>query len=332
MIMDYSKFISKHENYLYRLNNFYILEDNHLVFVDIPKAAGTSIKHLLLLNSGKSLNNRILSKSNIETSQEMLIHNHENNPLNTLGNLNEVELNDILFNSKWKKFCVVRNPFTRIFSAWFSKILLREPTYINKVEGYQLPKMFNKISEIYLYFENFIENIYNNQFHVRLDPHWDTQYNLLFEDSIKWDRIFKFEKIDQSLPNYFKQLKLKHYKVNKFNISGLSYEHWRVSSKCKKMIYELFEKDFDEYGYDNKLSQFSTSNNVPEEYILFHINSIISKNINFSHSKTFYEHEINNINNELNTIINEMSDELNRIKNSRGWKTIILLRKLRNFS
>src|SRR5262249_28283680 len=95
-----------------------------LVYVETPKAACTVVKWILAIISGHDIQ---LVRCRSESNLEMCVHNRNVHPLPSLNDFPNQQVRDILH--RYRTFCVVRNPFTRLVSAWANKIRQHEPGY-----------------------------------------------------------------------------------------------------------------------------------------------------------------------------------------------------------
>src|SRR5688572_1217389 len=105
----------------------YVMPRWKAVYVSVNKAACTSLKWLVadLQGENRQRFHRSLSR---EISRTMTIHRRslwQHTPM--AAKLPAHELAEISPDNGWFIFAVVRHPTARLFSAWQSKLLLREP-------------------------------------------------------------------------------------------------------------------------------------------------------------------------------------------------------------
>lgn len=242
----YRRFLEKNKEYLYRLKqNTYVVESLGLFYMDTPKTAGTSIKTRLAEISANY--KRAEHSATLETVSEMFIHDRAINPLKPITAYSNEIQEEVLFSDSWRRFCVVRNPYERIFSAWFSKLLLRQPGYINTVPGYHLPGKVNRQEDIYDLFDEFIS--YLGEHGCRSDPHWDLQARLLLHNSINWGKVFRFENLQEELLKNVEFFGGEKITLERLNVSGYSADWTAVSSSTIELIQTIYRDDFRQYGY-----------------------------------------------------------------------------------
>ena len=102
----------------------FVSNKHRIVYVETPKNACTPLKWILARIHDRDVP---LVHYPLETSLEMCIHYRDHHPLPALTDFSESEVRKIL--KHYRLVCVVRNPFTRLVSAWANKIRLREPGY-----------------------------------------------------------------------------------------------------------------------------------------------------------------------------------------------------------
>ncbi len=241
-----TEFREQNLDYLYRVEvNTYIVESLHLMYMDTPKAGGTSIKtRLAQLEAGYEPPNDSYSH---ESAAEMYIHDKAVNPLKSVADYDDGLQEEILFSSAWRRFCVVRNPYARLFSAWFSKILLRQPGYLRTLPGYELPDVITCTSDIYTAFERFVA--YLGKKGCNSNPHWDRQVLLLFHGTLQWDRIFRFENLQEELDGAANLFGGQHITLGRLNLSGFAPNWAKIAPSTRDLIATLYAEDFDAYGY-----------------------------------------------------------------------------------
>jgi len=165
----------------------YVDERHRIVYVETPKVACTSIKFLLRgLDEYKPL--RFLSYSHASTAPQR-IHDRNQMPLPPISAFSRARQQSILNDPGWFRFCVVRHPYDRVFSAWRDKIFFVEPGY----EKYQSDK-----TKKYVEFTDFVTKVLaEDPYHC--DVHWRLQVSLLLPDFINYTRIYEISDVS-SIP------------------------------------------------------------------------------------------------------------------------------------
>ena len=194
------------------------------IFIHIPKTGGTSIEYKLDLGH---IENGFIIEDKISFQ-----HSDYTYYQNLFGYLFK----------KYTKFTVVRNPYTRIISAYF---------YIpNKKIGAKASQSFDdflKYVESVLKKKNFHEDLY--------DIHFRNQHEFICDSNgkIKVDKLFHFEKYNEVEDFLFKKYNITDKRVM---LKG-NYKKNQIilTDKQKNLIYNLYKKDFELFGYSKDFVQ-----------------------------------------------------------------------------
>lgn len=249
--------------------NSYLSEKYKLLYIATPKVACTSLKWWFADLEGYA---QILSdvKDSKESEPDLVIHDSFHKVAPGVAGLMPDALAEPLVSDAYFRFAVVRNPYKRIFSAWQSKLLLREPLVVN-VGSYTEYDFFwmpikNK-TDIALAFEGFLEHLAAREAPIYWDPHWDTQVNLLRPDLIAYTNISQIENT--------KELKLellRHlgdgapdpFSYRRTNESLIPYLPEFITKRADELIRSLYAGDFQTFGYDSQPPESKVEFSVAE--------------------------------------------------------------------
>jgi hypothetical protein len=168
-------------------HNSYVDEQHRIVYIGTPKVACTSIKYMLRdLVKAKPLRFRPQDE---HTSDVMRIHTRSLMPLATLGSFNPRRREDIMNSPDWFRFCVIRHPYDRFFSAWRDKIFIVEPGF----EMHQLDK-----SKKFVEFSDFVDKAMTEDARA-CDVHWRLQVSLLMPDYFNYKHIYELSRVADML-------------------------------------------------------------------------------------------------------------------------------------
>jgi hypothetical protein len=190
-----------------------------IIFIHIPKTAGSSIEHLLR-DEGKYELDFIGVRNGRSTHHYM-----------------GIELKLILkeLYPTYYKFSFVRNPYDRLISEYFW-------CRLNNV-GHKFNKTFDE-------FLDYVEDVIKNKkfFKPIENDHFIPQYSFLFfNNKLIVNNIFKYEDIETVAPLIKKRLKintvLQHLNKSKKNEITLTQEQ-------KDRIYNLYKIDFQTFNYE----------------------------------------------------------------------------------
>ena len=163
------------------------------VYVSAPKAACTSVKWLLAEVQGQDPE-WFYGTTSWQVSRSLTIHmRHLWRDTPMLHELSERELAEITTENGWFVFTVVRHPMARVFSAWQSKLLLREPLYVHNYGGEPwfpaLPESTADVVESSRAFEHAIAA--RPEPRVLEDRHFQAQTRAVALDRMPYTRVYR---------------------------------------------------------------------------------------------------------------------------------------------
>src|SRR3954470_9303180 len=173
----------------------YVMPAYKAVYVSVPKAACTSLKWLVAGIQGEDAErfHRSLSR---EVARSLTIHRRgmfRHTPM--LHALSDEQLAEI--DDSWFVFAVVRHPAARVWSAWQSKFLLREPRWVDEY-GDHVPRVPASTSDVLEDFGAFIGSIHADRDQPILrNRHFMSQHALL--GSTPYSRVYETREIPQLL-------------------------------------------------------------------------------------------------------------------------------------
>tara|TARA_R100000700_G_C3122765_1_gene111081 strand:- start:98 stop:715 length:618 start_codon:yes stop_codon:yes gene_type:complete len=201
-----------------------IIDKEKLIFIHIPKNAGSSIKKYLLGNESFEKLDRPWKHKTIF----------------------DIKKNNLDIYNNYNKFAIVRNPYDRMVS-WFSYLkkyrldndLLNTYAYNSKIDSYEIVETVKApIDE----FRNWILNPYANfnDAAVKLQL-LKNQYEWI-DESVT---ILKYENIDKELSNFFNK-KIELPKINDTSkFSTMDY----YDRKSLDIVYDRYKQDFKKFNY-----------------------------------------------------------------------------------
>ena len=179
----------------------YVLPRWQVVYVSVPKAACTTLKWLIAEIQEEDPN-RFYSALTREVGRGMTIHRRrrwQRTPM--LHRLPDEELAEISPERGWFVFAVVRHPTERLWSAWQSKFLLREPKWVERFgDEPWFPRVPTTTQEVVEDFQRFTASIAADPEQAVLrDRHFQRQVRLLTPDRTPYTRIYKTRQIPELL-------------------------------------------------------------------------------------------------------------------------------------
>jgi len=241
----------------------YVMPRWRAVYVSVNKAACTSLKWLVADVQGESRErfHRSLSR---EVSRTMTIHRRslwQNTPMAKW--MTDEELAAISPDDGWFVFGVVRHPTARLFSAWQSKLLLREPWWWVDEFGSEpwFPRVPAGGDEVVEDFVRFVEAIAQNpEQRVFRNRHFAPQHGLLAVNRMPYTKIYRTTEIPQLLEDFERHLRAEGWKgepltLERANETPLKPIPSLFPPAVQDAAAELYRADFETFGYENPLPQ-----------------------------------------------------------------------------
>lgn len=187
----------------------YVMPRHKAVYVWVNKAACTSIKWLVAGLQEESAE-RFHGSLSREVSRTMTIHRRplwQHTP--TAASLPEEQLAEISPDNGWFVFAVVRQPLARMFSAWQSKLLLREPAWAQRFGDRpwfpRVPRTSEELLDDWLGFARTM--IAEPDPAIMRNRHFAPQRVLLAPDRMPYTRIYETREIPQLLEDFERHLR-----------------------------------------------------------------------------------------------------------------------------
>ena len=216
----------------------YVMPRWEAVYVSVNKAACTSLKWLVAELQGEDPEHfhRSLSR---EISRTMTIHRRSlwrKTPM--AKRLSDERLEEISPERGWFVFAVVRHPTARLFSAWQSKLLLREPWWVEQFGGEEwfprVPEHGDDIVDEFVRFARLIAR--DPEQTIMRNRHFAPQGWMLAADRMPYTRIYRTSEIGELLEDFEKHLRAHGY-------DGGPLELLRANETPLKPIASLFPPD-----------------------------------------------------------------------------------------
>ena len=233
-----SKFLKhvEYPNFEYAVN---ISLKYKYIYVETPKAGCSTIKDTL---QRMELDYPELIRENFED-----IHVREYSPL--IRPAQTCGFERLLSDNDFFVFCFVRDPYTRLLSAYLDKIVkhkkLRKDILISL--GYDSSDPNRNVS-----FREFVD-VVCEQSVLQMNPHWRVQYYQTFQDNINYDFIGKIENFNEDCTNVFSRIRKDYANFYRSELrhATKSTNLFRqfYDNDLKEKVYNKYEIDFDHFGY-----------------------------------------------------------------------------------
>lgn len=168
-------------------------------------------------------------------------------------------------------FAVVRNPFSRLASAWEDKIYQLSPNYRHVQKNVSTYLDINP--ETPADFPGFVQWLYQTQDPMHCDLHWRPQVYVLWSDLIKYHHIMHVENLVFGLSKVLEDLGCSE-SVDELLSTHTTNESlprdWRAlyDAKTAKFAQDFYSEDFEKYGYDPESWQATDDINMTPNIIV----------------------------------------------------------------
>jgi Sulfotransferase family len=223
---------------------------DRFIYIEVYKAASTTMR-ILLRELYASAEQKLVPDFNGDTLSSIYASvpwTRDCVSLPPITALEDKDQRELLEAPDVLRFTIVRNPYTRLVSAWRNKVFLCAP-WIDDVygavrgeappSGQQYPVEF---AEFVSYLESTVGRVW--------DAHWRRQVDLTFPKSLSFTHIGKVEILQETIRILARQLKYGlHMQLPHINEVIITPSP-KYSAALAARVYALYEEDFANFGYD----------------------------------------------------------------------------------
>jgi hypothetical protein len=225
------------------LATFVNLERRYLYY-EVPKAGCTSIK--TLIHKHEKL--PPIDFAPPEVRRDMYIHSRGQFRMPTLVDLTSEEQEWVLTSPDFFRFSVVRNPYTRLVSAWKDKIWLCAPgfeSFYERLRG-RVPDRFHPKDLIR--FSEFVDLLKEEDLNVS-NPHWRLQSQYIFPAAMNFSKIGKLERLDETLIEFSAHANYPVFGGGDSTKMNSSYASGEYDQELADIVFNLYRTDFEIFSY-----------------------------------------------------------------------------------
>ena len=230
-----------------------VLPELRVLYVPVPKSAWTTVLRLLLRPAGLTADN-FLAAEKPEVTLATAIHatyvwRRAGRSLDSLSD----DVRDRAFTEDgWFRFSVVRDPATRLWSAWQSKLLLREPWFTDAFSGESwFPRVPETPADVVEDFRFFVASVGEQAWNDEVrDKHWAPQHLLV--DRIPLNHVGNVERLGETRDALRAHLGTLADLIGPLahdNQSPVPYSPVLYDTSTAAAAAELFGRDFAQFGY-----------------------------------------------------------------------------------
>lgn len=241
---------------------FNVLPKSRVVFAECSKNACTTIKKAFSLFEH-------IESGYLPIAKDDAIHYKARNLFLGIDDLTLEYFQNTLASPNWFKFCICRNPYDRLASAYTDKIAgLFSLKYNSRKEYTKISRDILRLTRGWEYcleaeiqeqpitFSEFIDYIVQQGSYYH-DRHWLSQYITMRPDIVKYDTIVRFEECTLgmmeicehlSMPEYVRQILNRKYNARRVDNA------WQglYSPQTASLVYDLYQSDFEAFEYSRE--------------------------------------------------------------------------------
>ena len=228
-----------------------VLPELRVLFLPVPKAACTTLLWLLADLAGLSAQ-QFADSSSAEVSPALTVHDTNLWPSDyRFASYSEQDREQLLSEPGWLRFSLVRNPATRLWSAWLSKLLLREPRFVDQYGAEPwFPRVPENGEEIVADFRRFVRAVGEQR---ASDVHWAVQADLV--EQLPLNHVGRVEQIADTLALLRRHVGSERWPRERrdHNRSRIGLPEHAYDPAAAAALRRHFELDFTAFGYDDAL-------------------------------------------------------------------------------
>ena len=239
-----------HERHV--LERSVVLPELRVLFLPVPKAGCTAMLWLLAELAGLEAET-FAGSARPEVSPALTVHDMSLwRPEHRLAHYDADRRAEMLAGDDWLRFAVVRDPRTRLWSSWQSKLLLREPRFADAFGSEPwFPRLPQRPSDLVEDFRAFVAAIGEGGAE---DVHWASQATLTRQ--LPLTHIGRVERLEETLA-----LVREHVGSDQAagpalaNVSAIALPRGAYDDDAAAVLRRCFRVDFDAFGYEDRIDE-----------------------------------------------------------------------------
>jgi hypothetical protein len=255
-----------------------VLPHLRILFLPTPKGAATTMLWLLADLAG--IARETFAPSDIsEPSSALTIHDMTLWPEQyRLAQYDEAERERMLAEDGWFRFSIVRHPAPRLWSAWQSKLLLREPRFFETFgEEPWFPRVPERPADVVTDFRRFVAAVAAGEAE---DVHWAVQADLVSQ--LPLTHVGRLESIDRTLAELRAHASDAPWPADlrRENRTLLAMPPGLYDTSTAQLLHGRYAADFETFGYEPVAVETDADNGEWEartEALLPAIHEVIDK-------------------------------------------------------
>jgi len=232
----------------------FVIAKLRLVYVETPKVACTSFKHLVAtLGDAHPMEWLRQSAMGMQTPAQA-IHDRALISLPSLPDLAPEERQNLLENKNVLRFCIVRNPYDRLASAWADRLLMHTISPLAPVVSHLgLPRYEADWSYLRARFAEFVDHLYRHEAPDFSNHHWQKMTELLLPARLRYNLIIRLEDFSTGLARLIHHVERQGVTwpgLPRFNETPLKGARHLYTPATARKVVQMYADDFAAFGYD----------------------------------------------------------------------------------
>jgi hypothetical protein len=242
-----------------------VLPELRVLFVPIPKAGCTTVLWLLADLAG--IPAETFAQSTLpEVSPALTVHDMSLwGEEFRLTNYEGVQRERMLMEDGWFRFSTVRHPGTRLWSAWQSKLLLREPRFVEMFgDEPWFPRVPERPSDLVEDFRRFVVALPTGEAE---DVHWAVQHDLVTQ--LPLNHVGRVERLPETLALLREHVPEERWpaEAERQNRAPLPKPPGLYDEAAGRVLADRYRADFDRFGYERASPDGDVSASVWEKRV-----------------------------------------------------------------
>ncbi len=234
--------------------NSFVLPRHKIVYISVTKAACTSMRWMMAGLSGEDFESFYRTPIGHQT-RLMTVHNRRRwQQTPQLQDLSEHELAEISRDRGWFIFAVVRDPWSRLWSAWQSKFLVRHTPYVEQyLDEPWFPRIPETAQEVVDDFHRFVAaRPWETHPVLSRDRHFLPQVVSVKPGCINYSRIYDVREMStllQDLRTHIEALGLPaDMYTPRANVTPLALTSEVLGEGVPEVVADAYRADFEAFG------------------------------------------------------------------------------------
>jgi hypothetical protein len=232
----------------------YVIPPYRLMFVSVAKNACTSMKWVMAELADEDLSAFTLGLLPFISPDHAVHVRSRFKKTLRVDQLDPDTRAEIHPDNGWFIFSIVRDPRSRLFSAWQDKLLLQDAVYLQHNAHPWYPQFSTDPAIITAEFARFVDAMSSQpQLPLHRDRHFNSQTNLLHLDAVPYSKIYPIEQLSQLRADLTEHLQRQGWEgtltFRRTNDTPLRANASAFAGDVRSKIEKLYAADFENFGH-----------------------------------------------------------------------------------